>query len=61
MSGASSDLAYETMYDDDEILDQKEMMPWFDPNYLASKEEGEVSNNNSVELFQESTFWDMSL
>ena len=41
-SGASSDLAYETMYDDDEILDQKQTMPWFDPNYLAAKEEDEV-------------------
>ena len=40
--GASSDLAYETMYDDDEIMNQKQTMPWFDPKYLASKEDDEV-------------------
>lgn len=32
----SSDLAYETMYDDDEIVDTAQTMPWFDPKYLAS-------------------------
>ena len=41
VAGASSDLAYETMYDDDEILDQSQTMPWFDPNYLASNEGAE--------------------
>ena len=32
---AGSDLAYETMYDDDEIMGTQ-TMPWFDPKYLAS-------------------------
>ena len=42
-TAGSSDLAYETMYDDDEILDQPQTMPWFDPNYLAPKENTDVS------------------
>lgn len=33
---SKSDLAYETMYDDDEIVDTAQTMPWFDPKYLAS-------------------------
>ena len=32
---AGSDLAYETMYDNDEIMGTQ-TMPWFDPKYLAS-------------------------
>lgn len=35
-SNGQSDLAYETMYDDDEIVDTAQTMPWFDPKYLAS-------------------------
>ena len=35
-STAPSDLAYETMYDDDELVDTNQTMPWFDPQYLAS-------------------------
>ena len=31
---AGSDLAYETMYDDDELTGTQ-TMPWFDPKYLA--------------------------
>lgn len=27
--------ALETLYDDDEILDTAQTMPWFDPKYLA--------------------------
>ena len=42
-TAGSSDLAYETMYDDDEILDQPQTIPWFDPNYLAPKENTDVS------------------
>jgi hypothetical protein len=36
--GTNSDLAYETMFDDDEMLNEEQTMPWFDPNYLASNE-----------------------
>lgn len=39
----SSDLAYETMYDDDDMLNQQQTMPWFDPNYLAPNEGEGVS------------------
>lgn len=35
----SSDLAYETMYDDDDIVDTNQTMPWFDPNYLSTGKE----------------------
>ena len=35
----STDQAYETMYDDDEILGNPQTMPWFDPNYLATNPE----------------------
>ena len=32
----SVDQAYETMFDnDDDMLGNKQTMPWFDPNYLA--------------------------
>ena len=42
--GSNSDLAYETMFDeDDDMLNQEQTMPWFDPNYLASKENEDVS------------------
>ena len=34
---AGSDLAYETMYDDEDVVGTTQTMPWFDPNYLASK------------------------
>jgi len=37
-SKGGSDLAYETMYDDDEIMDSNQTMPWFDPKYLATDE-----------------------
>ena len=44
-STTASDLAYETMYDDDELVDTNQTMPWFDPNYLASgKEEVHISS-----------------
>lgn len=33
---SKSDLAYETMYDDDDIVDTAQTMPWFDPKYLAT-------------------------
>lgn len=36
LSATTSDQAYETMYDDDEILGNPQTMPWFDPNYMAS-------------------------
>ena len=32
----TTDQAYETMYDDDEILGNQQTMPWFDPNYMAN-------------------------
>ena len=38
---AGSDLAYETMYDDDEIMGTQ-TMPWFDPKYLAASNLEEV-------------------
>lgn len=31
-----SDQAYETLYEDDDIVDTAQTMPWFDPKYLAS-------------------------
>ena len=34
-SSAGSDLAYETMYDDEDPM-ETQTMPWFDPKYLAS-------------------------
>lgn len=41
---SKSDLAYETMFDDDEIVDTAQTMPWFDPKYLASgRDDGTVS------------------
>lgn len=42
IAATSSDLAYETMYDDDDMMNQPQTMPWFDPNYLAPNQE-EVS------------------
>ena len=34
---ATTDQAYETMFDDDDIIGNQQTMPWFiDPNYLAS-------------------------
>ena len=30
-----TDLAYETMYNDDDIM-RTQTMPWFDPKYLAT-------------------------
>lgn len=47
----SSDLAYETMFDDDEILNQPQTMPWFDPNYLAPNEGEGVSKRNNFVFF----------
>lgn len=39
-----SDLAYETMYDDDELVGKQVHTPWFDPSYLATdRKEDEVS------------------
>ena len=43
IAATSSDLAYETMYDDDEMLNQPQTMPWFDPNYLAPNDTEGVS------------------
>ena len=34
----TTDQAYETMYDDDELLGNQQTMPWFDPNYMASND-----------------------
>ena len=35
LSPGGTDLAYETMYDDDDIKGTQ-TMPWFDPKYLAT-------------------------
>ena len=43
VAGGSSDLAYETMYDDDDMMNRPQTMPWFDPNYLASNDYEGVS------------------
>ena len=32
----TSDKAYETMFNDDELLGNNQVMPWFNPNYTAS-------------------------
>ena len=29
--------ALETLYDDDEMMDTAQTMPWFDPTYLAEE------------------------
>ena len=42
-----SDLAYETMFDDDEIMGVQSM-PWFDPKYRGSEA---VSSNQSPSIF----------
>ena len=45
-AGTNSDLAYETMFDeDDEMLNQEQTMPWFDPNYAAN-ENDDVSDQS---------------
>lgn len=36
LTPTTTDQAYETMYDDDEILGNPQIMPWFDPNYMAT-------------------------
>ena len=34
----TTDQAYETMFDDDDLLGNQQVMPWFDPNYMASND-----------------------
>ncbi len=46
-STGQSDLAYETMYDDDDIVDTAQTMPWFDPKYLASGKDEVILNSLS--------------
>lgn len=46
-----SDLAYETMYDDDDIIDSEQTMPWFDPKYLATDEV------YPADIYREWCFW----
>ena len=37
LTATTTDQAYETMYDDDdEMLGKQQIMPWFDPNYMAT-------------------------
>ena len=43
LSSTTTDQAYETMYNDDDLLNNPQTMPWFDPNYLAS-------NNDNVSV-----------
>ncbi len=50
-SRGGSDLAYETMYDDDDILETKQTMPWFDPKYLAGDEVGGSNGRGFIKLF----------
>ena len=46
-AGTNSDLAYETMFDDDDdMLNQEQTIPWFDPNYLAPNENEDVSSKS---------------
>ena len=40
------------MFDDDEMLNEEQTMPWFDPNYLASNENEDVSSK-SQQLYDE--------
>ena len=53
LTSTTTDQAYETMYDDDELLGNQQTMPWFDPNYLAS-------NNETVSLLHHNMFMQAS-
>ena len=51
-AAGASDLAYETMYDDDEGMGTQ-TMPWFDPNYLAMKGHGD----EEVKYMHNQKYW----